>query len=297
MGKKQLWMVIAGLILLNCLTITFFLTKGSNEESAENEAVAKVGKQTITRQDWLHQLEIRYGKDVLKEMIDQKVIKEMAEKYGIRISDQEVEREFRLLQATNQSFNQNNTYNNKKWKEQIRNSLILEELLTKDVNISDKELRAYYEKNKDLFNVPEVYHLSQIIVKTNDEAKKVLKELSQGSSFSATAMESSVDEFSANEGGDIGYISEGDEKYPDQYITAAKQLKKGAVTKPIKVEQGYAVLKLMSKKSGLKYSYNQVKDEIRRQMALEQLKTSASASTFWKEAGVEWFYGKDQNTN
>ena len=68
-------------------------------------------------------------------------------------------------------------------------------------------MKAYYEKNKELFNIPTAYHLSHIIVKTSEEAEKAIKELSQGSSFSALAMERSIEEFSANEGGDIGYIS------------------------------------------------------------------------------------------
>ena len=59
--------------------------------AVNEEAVATVGKTTITRQEWLNELESRYGKDVLKDMIDQKVIKEMAAKYKINVSDEDVE--------------------------------------------------------------------------------------------------------------------------------------------------------------------------------------------------------------
>ena len=91
--------------------------------------------------------------------------------------------------------------------------------------VSSKELKSYYDKNKKLFEVPAAYHLSHIIVKTKEEAEKTFKGISQGSSFSALAMERSIEEFSANEGGDIGYISEEDERYPEQYIETAKKLK------------------------------------------------------------------------
>lgn len=296
MGKKQLWIVIAGLLLLNCLTIAFFWAKAQNVSGPimNDESVAKIGKHSITRQDWLNELEARYGKEVLKEMIDQQVIQEMAVKYKISISDQEVEREFRMLQATNQTFGPKSYPNEKKWKEQIKSSLLLEEILTRDVNVSKKEMVHYYEKNKDQFNVPEAYHLAHIIVKTKKEAEKAAQELAQGSSFSVLAMERSVDEFSANEGGDIGYITEGDERYPKVYLNTAKKLKKGAYSKPIKVENGYALVKLEGKISGKSYSYEEVKDEIRRQIALGQMKAPASASTLWKDADVEWFFGKNQ---
>ena len=99
MGKKQLWMIIAALVFINCLTVAFFLTRVNevNGLAANDEAVATVGKKEISRQAWLNELEAKYGKDVLKEMVDQKVIEEMAAKYNIKVSDQDVEREYRML--------------------------------------------------------------------------------------------------------------------------------------------------------------------------------------------------------
>jgi foldase protein PrsA len=287
--RKKLWIVIAALILLNCLTIVFYLTKG--KETINDEVVATVGKGEITRQEWLNELESRYGKDVLRDMIDQKVIKEMAAKYKIKVSEDDVEREYRILQTTYSSPSENKNTSEKKWKEHIRNSLIQEEILTRDVKVSEKEMKAYFEANKELFTIPSAYHLSHIIVKSSNEAEKAIKELSQGSSFSALAMERSIEEFSANEGGDIGYIMEGEERYPSEYLKAAKQLKKGAWSEPIKVEQGYSIVKLEGEMKGKKYSYQDVKQQIRREIALEQMKTSASTATFWEETKVEWFYG------
>jgi foldase protein PrsA len=290
-------MVIAALIMVNCLTIAFFLSKANLAGGAvmDEEAVATVGKKTILRQEWLNELEARYGKDVLKEMVDQKVIEEMAAKYKIKITNQDVEREYRMLQATYNSLSKQSVKNEEKWKEQIRSNLLLEELLTKDVEVSNDELSNYYKKNKELFHVPPAFHLSHIVVSTEEEADQVLQELAQGSDFSTLAMERSIEEFSANEGGDIGYLSEEDERYPVQYIQIAKELKKGAYSMPIKVDQGYAIIKLEGKINGKKYSFEDVKEQIRRQIALEQMKSPAAASTFWKDAQVDWFYGKEGN--
>ncbi|MEH7014187.1 peptidyl-prolyl cis-trans isomerase [Neobacillus niacini] len=298
MRRKQLWMVIAALILLNCLTIVFFLSKVKelSGTALSEEVVATVGESKISRQEWLNELESRYGKDVLKDMIDQKVITEMADKYNIQVSEKDVDREYRILQTTYSSPSENKKTTENKWKEHIRNSLLQEEILTRDVKVSEKEMKAYFEANKELFTIPDAYHLSHIIVKSSDEAEKALKELSQGSSFSALAMERSVEEFSANEGGDIRYLMDGEERYPSEYLQAAKKLKEDAWSDPIKVEQGYAIVKLEGKIKGKKYSYDDVKQQIRREIALEQMKTSASATTFWEEAKVDWFYGnKDTN--
>ncbi|MEH7115171.1 peptidyl-prolyl cis-trans isomerase [Neobacillus niacini] len=294
MKRKQLWIVIAALILLNCLTLSFFLSKmkDANGTAINEEAVATVGKSNITRQEWLNELELRYGKDVLKDMIDQKVIKEMAAKYKINVSDEDVEREYRILQTTYSSPSENKKTTEKRWKEQIRNTLLQEEILTRDVEVSEKEMKAYYEANKDMYTIPTAYHLSHIIVKTSDEAEKAIKELSQGSSFTALAMEKSIEDFSANEGGDIGFIMQGEERFPPEYLQTAKKLKKGAWSDPIQVEQGFAIIKLEGKMNGKKYSYEDVKQQVRREIALEQMKASASTTNFWQEAKVEWFYGK-----
>jgi foldase protein PrsA len=292
--RKQLWIVIAGLILLNCLTLIFFLAKVKEVSGTafSEEVVASVGKSDITRQQWLNELEARYGKDVLKDMIDQKVIKEMADKYHIEVSEKDVEREYRILQTTYSSPSENKKTSERNWKEHIRNSLLQEEILTRDVKVSKKEMQAYFEKNKELFSIPDAYHVSHIIVKSSNEAENAIKELEQGSSFSVLAMERSIEEFSANVGGDIGFLIEGEERYPSEYLQVAKKLKEGAWSDPIQVEQGFAIVKLEEKIKGKTYNYDEVKQQIRREIALEQMKTSASATTFWEEAKVEWFYGK-----
>ena len=79
-------------------------------------------------------------------------------------------------------------------------------------------------------------------------------------------------------------------------LQAAKKLKKGTWSDPIKVELGYAIVKLEGKMKGKKYSFEDVKEQIRRQIALEQMKTPASATTFWDEAKVDWFYGIKKQT-
>ncbi|WP_419954810.1 peptidyl-prolyl cis-trans isomerase [Neobacillus niacini] len=296
MRRKQLWYVIAALILLNCLTLIFFLAKVKeiNGTTVSEEVVATVGKSDITRQQWLNELEARYGKDVLKDMIDQKVIKEMAAKYNIKVSEKDVEREYRILQTTYSTPSENKKTSEKKWKQHIRISLLQEEILTRDVKVSEKEMIAYFEENKELFTIPDAFHVSHIIVKSSDEAERAIKELEQGSSFSALAMERSIEEFSANEGGDIGYLIEGEERYPSEYLTAVKKLKEGSWSDPIQVEQGFAIVKLEGKIKGKKYSYKDVKQQIRREIALEQMKSSASAQTFWEEVKVDWFYGNKE---
>lgn len=292
MEKKQLWYVIAGLAILNVITLVLLLVKPAFLEG-NKESVAEIGKETISRQEWLTELEERYGEETLRDLIDQEVVKQMADDYDIKVSDKAVDRELTIYKAMYSSAG-NEPKTEDKWKQQIKYSLLLEELLTKDVKVSEEDMKAYYEQNNSLFDIPASYHLSQIVVETKKEADAAVKELKEGSSFAAMAMERSIDEFSANQGGDIGFINEEDELVAPQVVEVAKSLKPEEWTGPVKVENGYAIIYLHEKLEGKKYAFEEVKNQIRRQIALEQMDIPVSARAFWNDAEVSWFYGDSE---
>ncbi|MGA9227018.1 MAG: peptidyl-prolyl cis-trans isomerase [Mesobacillus sp.] len=292
MEKKQLWYVIAGLAMLNVITLVLLLFKPAFMEG-NKETVAEIGNKTISRQEWLTELEERYGEETLRDLVDQEVVQQMADDYKIKVSDKAIERELNIYKAMYSSA-ENEPKSEDKWKQQIKYSLLLEELLTKDVKVSEDDMKAFYEQNKSLFDLPASYHLSQIVVETKKEADAAVKELKDGSSFDALAMERSIDEFSANQGGDIGFINEEDERVDPQVVEAAKTLKPEKWTGPVKLENGYAIIYLHEKLEGKKYGFKEVKNQIRRQMALEQMDIPVSARAFWNEAEVSWFYGDSE---
>lgn len=292
MEKKQLWLVIAGLAILNFITLGLLLFKPAFLEG-DKESVAEVGKESISRQEWLTELEERYGEETLRDMVDQRVVEQMASEYKINVSDQAVEREMNIYKAM-YSAADTGLKSEAKWKQQIKYSLLLEELLTKDVQISEEAMKAYYEQNKRLFDTPASYHLSQIVVETKKDADSAVKELKDGSSFAALAMERSIDEFSANQGGDIGFINEEDELIPPPVVAVVKTLDPKEWTGPVKLENGYAIVYLHEKLEGKKYTFKEVKGQIRRQMALEQMDIPVSARAFWNDAEVSWFYGNSE---
>ena len=276
---------------MNFITVTIILIKPQwlSNGSGNREIVATIDNKDISRQDWLDEMEARYGESVLREMIDQMVIEQTAKKHRISVSKQEINRELTLLKTT--SFLSEQDSDEEYLKKQIKNSLLLEEVLTKDAVVSEKKMKQYYQQNKSLFNLPTTYHLSQIIVKTKAEAQQTIKELKQGSSFSVLAMERSIDEFSANQGGDIGYVSNEDEKVSTNILIEVDKLKVGNWSQPLKTADGYAIYFLHEQIPAKEYSFNDVKSQIRRQIALEEMDAPVTVDAFWKEAKVEWFYG------
>jgi len=300
MTTKVLWTLIVSLVLLNCFTVAYFIgdgqavtatSTGADAGHETEETVANINGDTISRQAWLSELEKRYGKQTLEDMIDEKVIKQMAEKYSIKISDDIIEREMTMIKTMYNPLDHGKIDENL-WREQIETSLLLEELVTKDVVISEEEMERFYKENKDLYDIPTTYHLSHILVKSEGEANQVITELENGSSFAALAMEKSLDEFSANQGGELGYIPIDSDFVPTEYIDTANKLAVNEWSKPIKTDDGYAIIMLHEIIDGVTYEFGQVKNQIKRQIAIEQVRGSLSVQPFWEEAGVTWFYGK-----
>ncbi|RLQ91670.1 peptidyl-prolyl cis-trans isomerase [Falsibacillus albus] len=295
MGKKQLWYIIIGLLIVNIGTISFFTfsQKSSTAGAADTETVATVGGEKITRDQWLHELDERYGKSVLRDLIDKKVIAQMAKKYGIKASEREINQEVTMFKTVlNPSDNKESSLNERQLQEDIQTNLLLEELVTKDVVVSDDEMEKYYKDNASLYNIPTTYHVSQIVVPSKKDALKTEEALKNGSHFDVLAMETSIDADSAPQGGDVGYISADSKEYSDSFLKTVESLKEKDWSKPVKVEGGYAIILLNEKINGTKFTYEDVKNQIRRQIALEHLKAPMSPGNFWKDAGVTWFYGK-----
>lgn len=295
MNVKTLWIIIVGLVILNCFTITFFLIKNHsvhvNRFYQPEEVVATIGDSaTISREEWIAQLESRFGKETLEQMVNDKVVNELAAECGIEISAKQIDRELTMFKSMYHSLNNEKFGEEKNWRKQIKYNILLEELLTKDVSISEDELKSFYESNKSLYEIEDMFRLAHIVVETKAEAKKVVKELQEGSSFEALASELSTDEFSANEGGEIGFVSAQDEFVPANYFKVASKLKEKEWSNPLKTDIGYAIILLKEKQAGISYSYEEVKSQIRRQIALEQMEGTIAAKPLWNEIGVHWFY-------
>ncbi|MGE6379361.1 peptidyl-prolyl cis-trans isomerase [Peribacillus muralis] len=296
MPKQKLRAIIAGLALLNLLTIIIFVIKPLifSKSVIGEETAAKVGSKDISREAWINELEKRYGEDVLEEMVDKEVVKQAAEKYKVKISDKEIDRELKMMKTMYGAAGQTLNKSSDQLKQEVQSSLLLEKLLTKDVSVSGAVMEKYYEENKDVYRIPTTYHISHITTTTKKQAERIRQELEKGVSFEVLAMEKSQDEFTANQGGDMGYISQDNEQVPKEYIEAAEKLQANKWSEAVKTEDGWAVLYLHEKIKGKQYNYEEVKDKIHRQIALEQIQAPVSGKVFWDEFDVEWFYGSKE---
>jgi len=173
--------------------------------------------------------------------------------------------------------------------EDIEYNILWEEIATKDVNISEEEMVLYYNNNRNKYSEPEKFHIRQIVVTTKEEADQTVKELENGSNFSTLAKERSIDVLSGVSGGDLGYVSLGDSVIDPLIIEEAKKMEIDEIS-IIKLGDSVAVIQLSDRKDEIQYSFEEVEDEIRREIALNQANSLPEVLQQLKnEMGVEIF--------
>jgi peptidyl-prolyl cis-trans isomerase C len=136
--------------------------------------------------------------------------------------------------------------------------------------ITEAQAKAAYEEQiAKIPPEPEV-RARHILVKTEQEAKDLIKQLKGGADFTELAKKSS-DGPSAQTGGDLGYFSRG--QMVKQFEDVAFASKPGQISDPVQTEFGWHVIKVEDKRNRPVPSFDEVKDQLMASLVQNQLKT------------------------
>jgi peptidyl-prolyl cis-trans isomerase C len=106
--------------------------------------------------------------------------------------------------------------------------------------ISDADIKKEYDSKIGGANATE-YKASHILVKAEDEAKKLIAELDKGAKFAALANKHSLDAKDSQNGGDLGWFNPSQMVAP--FSEAVAKLEKGKYSKePVKTQFGYHII-------------------------------------------------------
>ena len=126
--------------------------------------------------------------------------------------------------------------------------------------VTDDEVKARYDKEVAALPKQEEVHARHILVKTEDEAKDVIKELDAGKDFAELAKEKSTDP-NKSDGGDLGYFEQG--RMVPEFEEAAFALDEGTYSKtPVKTQFGFHVIKVEDKRDAPPPPFDQVEDQV-----------------------------------
>lgn len=209
---------------------------------------------------------------ILRESILNKLMLQLAEKEGIKVIDPEIYHE--INQIKKKSFGgkdslyrktlAQNSLTEEGLKKLLRESMILrrfdQKIAEENIKISEEDLLAVYESRKDQLKTPETVKATHILLDKPEEAEKVLAELKAGGDFAELAKLYSTDPGSRERGGDLGYFSRG--QMVKEFEDTAFNLKVGEISKPVKTNFGYHIIKKLDYKPAYTPPLSEVKKAI-----------------------------------
>ncbi len=268
--------------------------------------------------------------NILRDLIDNEILTQRAEKLGLLATNEEVETKLNEIKApyTNEEFEKRLKERNislDDFKRDLRRSITVDKVINREItskiSISDADINAYYNAHKPEFNLIEPqYHLAHIFVtpypnpqvrtrgKAQNDAdarkkiQEILNRLDSGEDFATLASNFSEDPDSAPNGGDLGTMPESGLKNTDTATReAVLKLRPGQYTGIIPVINpnnkqmvGYHIVKLIEKAPAGQRELNdpRVQQFIRDQLrnSREQLLRAAYLETLHDQAKVENYY-------
>lgn len=134
--------------------------------------------------------------------------------------------------------------------------------------ITEDKIKERYDASVKTFKPEDEVRARHILVKTEAEAKDIIKQLKGGADFAKLAMEKSGDTGSAKQGGDLGYFPKGE--MVKAFADAAYAMKAGEVSeKPVKTEFGYHIIKVEDKRKSAPPAIDAVRPQLKNQIGQE----------------------------
>ena len=277
---------------------------GSSSSDVPEGAIAVVGDKTITKEQFdafmEQQKKVAESKkqdfpaagtpeyqavkdNVVKGLVERQEWELEAEAMGIKVTDQEIETQL------NQQKEQYGLTDEQKYqaelakagitdaqvRDQVRIDILtnkLAEAVTKNVAVTDADVKAYYDRNKSTYEQPESREVRHILVKTKAQAQKLHDQIENGADFGALAKKYTQDTASKAAGGKFTAFKGRTVQPFDDFVFSAKT---GELSDPIKTEFGWHLIETLGPiKPGTTRPLDEVKAEI--QTKLLQTKKNAA---------------------
>ncbi len=130
-----------------------------------------------------------------------------------------------------------------------------------NIDLTEEELRTYYEKNPQKFEKNAQVSVQEIMLDTRAQAEKIAERAKKGESFDRLASMYTIRAKTKSKKGKLGYISK------NQYGIVGRraiEMKAGEISDPIANGTQYSVIKILDRRDGELQDFKDVKGEIER---------------------------------
>jgi len=225
--------------------------------------------------------------NIIDSLIVIKLLEKYAEENNITVSSQEVDEQVESLISTYdsekdfesalKSMGIDRGFLEDYLKSQIISNKIYEEV-TADVEVTDQEVKQYYNDNKEKFLVPAQVKASHILAlfpwvedgseetkegrdEALDKIKMIEAKLENGEDFEELARQYSDDQSTAENGGDLGYVSEG--QMVEEFDKALFLLDEGETSKIVETVYGFHIIKAFDRKEEYYQDFEEIEEDLK----------------------------------
>ena len=221
--------------------------------------------------------------EVLNSLIDRKLARERIRELNIVISEEEIRQSIEDIKKQNNLSQealvsallaQGTTFDQYKaqMKEQLERLRLMSQEVKSKIQVSDREMREYYDGNKALFSELPSYRARHIFLKVPKDAsnaaiKKIMEkaltviaEAKSGADFAGLAKKYSDEPGAATDGGDLGTFKKGD--MLPEIESAVITMNPGEVSDIVTTPSGFHIIKLEEKSAALAKPFETVKGTI-----------------------------------
>jgi len=264
--------------------VLFTFAGGKKEASLPEDAVASVNGVLISRDIYDLAADQERGRppaapesegeaeseeeldsEIIKGLVDQELLLQESKRRGVEISREEVDAEFDEFGArfpdeeTLQANIAEMGYTEETLKGQIEKYLYIttfvEEMVTREIPVSEEEIRTFYDENPQHFTQPEQIQASHILLTFGEEAGRTREEaeelarsliarLEEGADFAELAANNSEGP-SAERGGDLGPFGRG--QMVQEFEEVAFALEAGEISGIVETKFGLHIIKVTDK--------------------------------------------------
>jgi foldase protein PrsA len=260
------------------------LLEGTSEAAVtpdRSRPVAVVNGEPITWEEYDRARSRPEGGETLLDLVNARLVAVEAERRGIRVSEEELERELgRARQglprnATEEEMLARYGYTVEEYRDAARLRVALVKLLEPDITVTAEEIAHYYEQNKLAFASPLQYRLYRITVDGEEGARSAVEALRAGEPPEEVRRRH-ASQRQGDKSGDLGYLGLAD---LDPVIAAqVSALDKGGVANPLSdTDGGMSVLLVTDVRGGVAPPLAQVRERVREELRLERAKRLAPA--------------------
>jgi peptidyl-prolyl cis-trans isomerase C len=151
-------------------------------------------------------------------------------------------------------------------------------------DVTDADVKTFYDQNPDKFKRPEQVRASHILFPTEGDtaakqkarakAETILKEAKGGKDFAALAKQHSSDG-SASQGGDLGFFDK--ERMVPEFSKVAFALQLGQISDIVESQFGYHIIKVTDRKASETIALDEVAPQVKQYLTQQRRKERTDA--------------------